>query len=474
MPKVNREQARYVLWMKGNLDWKMHSGQEVIEKAYRKVKRKLFVGNCARRFGKSFWLVKKAIEEAITNKLPLPRIKIASATAKALEEFIIPAFQMILEDCPDELWPGWSTGYIRSKKKFAGFPNGAEIQLVGLDKDPDGLRGNYADLVIIDEAGMVDNLDYLYGSVIGPMTLLRKNSRIIVLSTPSATPEHPFKSFCERAKEQKAYVELNIHDNPMMTPELIQQAKDECLTESDWLREYMCQHVIDLTRSVVPEWDEVYEREIERPEYFQHLARYDSMDLGTKVDLTAVLYGWYDNTLRYLYVEDETELTGPQMTTPKLVAQIKAKEAELWGDLEVYRRVSDNNNPLLIQDMGYLHGLYFIATGKDDLHAMINELRKMVIEGRIIIGPKCVKLRACLSSAIWDKERTKLSRSKALGHFDHLMALVYMVRNLDQNYDNVPKYNEKSRDVAFKRARRKEDRALHDALRKMTGVNKKS
>lgn len=472
MPKVNKEQARYILWMRGELDWKLHSGQMVIEKAYRRVKRKLFVGNCARRFGKSYWLVKKAVEEALNNKLSLPRIKIASATAKNLEEFIIPAFQQILEDCPEEVWPGWSTGYVRSKKKFV-FPNGAEIQLVGLDKDPDGLRGNYADLVIIDEAGMVDNLDYLYGSVIGPMTLLRKNSRIIVLSTPSATPEHPFKSFCERAQEQKAYVELNIHDNPMMTPELIAQARAECLTESDWLREYMCQHVTDLTRAVVPEWSTDYEKEIERPEYFKHLARYVSMDLGTKVDLTAVLYGWYDNVQRYLYIEDETEMTGPTMTTPRLVKQIKEREEELWPDLEVYRRVADNNNPLLVQDMGMLHDLYFMATGKDDLHAMINELRKMIIEGRIIVGPKAVKTRAALAAAIWDKERKKLSRSKALGHFDHLMALVYMVRNLDQNYDNVPKYNEKSRDIAFSRQRRKEEKAVHALVKTMMGVNKK-
>jgi len=173
---ARRARARDILWHRGDLSWKYHAGQEVIEKAYRKVKRKMFVANCARRFGKTFWLVAKAIECAINCKNTLPRIKIATQFMSTMEEFLIPAFEVLLEDCPDDIWAGWELGYSRSKRKFT-FLNGAEIKLVGLEKNPNGLRGNYADLVIIDEAGNVDNLAYLYSSVIAPMTLTRPGPR---------------------------------------------------------------------------------------------------------------------------------------------------------------------------------------------------------------------------------------------------------------------------------------------------------
>ena len=82
------------LWRRGSLSWKLKGSQKLIEDAYSKVKGKLFVSNCSRRFGKSFWAAAKCLEVAIGK--PNQKIKFASAFANDMEEIIIPAFNFLL------------------------------------------------------------------------------------------------------------------------------------------------------------------------------------------------------------------------------------------------------------------------------------------------------------------------------------------------------------------------------------------
>ena len=48
-------------------------------------------------------------------------------------------------------------------------------------------------------------------------------------------------------------------------------------------------------------------------------------------------------------------------------------------------RVADNNNLILVQDMGSLYDVDFMPTHKDELPAMINQLREWVKDGRVIV-----------------------------------------------------------------------------------------
>jgi hypothetical protein len=47
-------------------------------------------------------------------------------------------------------------------------------------------------------------------------------------------------------------------------------------------------------------------------------------------------------------------------------------------------------------------------------------------------------------NGIWDKNRQKLAKSRVFGHFDALMALVYLVRNVDKDTNPIPKYFQKN------------------------------
>jgi len=131
---VTKADAYNKLWQLGNLSWKLHAAQRTLEETYHAVKGQLFVGNCSRQWGKSFWAVKIAVETAIKN--PKAQIRYGAAFQSDLVDFIIPAFEKIMDDAPKEV-KGRKVGH------YYLFPNGSRIKLVGLDKNPNGLRGEH-------------------------------------------------------------------------------------------------------------------------------------------------------------------------------------------------------------------------------------------------------------------------------------------------------------------------------------------
>lgn len=393
---------------------------------------KLFVAICARRFGKTYWVACLCVEVALKTKNG--RVKVASAYLKDVEEFIVPAFEMVMEDMPETLRPKWN----ESKKKFK-FQNGSEIQLVGLDRNPNAGRGNYCDLYVFEEAAFIKNLKYLYSSIVVPMTMYRKNARVLMITTPPESPDHDIVDFCIKAKREDAYVELDIFKNPMVTPEMIEEYKKECLSETDWLREYLCQFVTDNTKALIPEMlkAEVVAK-TEHPEEYERLHKYVAMDLGVR-DLNITLFGYYDFLRAKLVIEREHVMSGPEMTTEKLKSAIEEIEQDLWDGAEPYKRVADNNNPLLLLDLGSIHNMFFHSTSKDNLHAMINTLRMWIAQDRIEIDPACKYLIDSLKFGIWNEQRSEFGRSKTLGHYDAVAALMYMVRNIDETTNPIPR-----------------------------------
>lgn len=427
-------------WFRGDLEYKLHSAQEVLEKTYRNQKGNLFVANCSRQWGKSFWAVKTAIEFCLNN--PKAQVRYGAAFHTDLEEFIIPAFDKILDDCPEDIKPKFNT-----QKSAYTFKNGARIKLVGVDLKPDGLRGNTLDLIIGDEVGFWSNLDYIYKSVIIPSTLHRPNCKIILVSTPPRTPAHEFVDYCQKAEAEGGYVKLDIYTNPLITEADIDRMAKELggKDSTSFRRECLCEFVTDSDLAIIPEWKDEWIQEIERDEFFPYYDKYVSMDMGVK-DLTAMTYSYYDFKRAAIVIEDEDEMNGPSMNTEILVGAIKKKEKDLWGDFPSivqgrgvpYRRIADNNWPILIQDMSTLHSLTFIQTTKDNLEAMINELRLWVQAGRVIVHPRCKKTIGCLKYGVWDEKKKQFARSTVYGHFDHLAALVYLVRNVVTGTNPIP------------------------------------
>lgn len=431
---------RFSLWLRGDLSLKLHAAQRVLDQTFKNVIGQLFVGNCSRQWGKSYWAVTKAIEQCL--RVPKSQVRYGAAFQTDLVDFIIPAFEKILEDCPEHIKP-------RKIGHFYVFPNGSRIKLVGLDKNPNGLRGNTLDLIIIDECGFVTNLDYIYKSVIIPATLHRPNCKIIFISTPPSTPAHPFVDYIQKAESESGYAIFDIYTNPLITPDDIDRMASEMggKESTTFRRECLCELITDDDLAIIPEWNKDYVQAVERDEYFQYYHKYDGMDLGVK-DHTAVIFGYYDFKKATLVIEDEITMSGPQMNTALLHGAIKEKEKELWNNDEVpkdvnnnnvpFRRLADNNWPILIQDLSTLHSMSFIPTTKDSLEAMINEVRLLVQAGRILIHPRCSKTIGCIQYGVWNPKKTQFAHSRVFGHFDHLAALIYLVRNMVTGTNPIP------------------------------------
>lgn len=442
---IDPQAARRELWFRGRLNYKLRPEQKLIEAKFNEClqrKQLLFDFNCSRRLGKTYWAVKKAIEYARDPQIKQARIKYGAAFQTDVEEIVIPVFNKILEDCPTQLRPK----FLSSKKKYI-FPHqiggrwthekGGEIKLVGLDKNPDGIRGGYADLILLEEAGFISRLLYLYSSVLVAMTMKRPKPMIVAFGTPSDTPSHDFHTLSEKAKMEDAYLELNIYNSSVLTPEEIENYKRECLNESDWLREYMCQWVIDEQRAIIPEFDETQNvKKVERDENFQYYHKYEIMDLGVKRDKTVCLFGYRDFKRAKTVITHECSMTGPSMTTNKLATLIKETQKKAFDDYPVWMRKADSDNPLLCQDLTAVHGLPFSATDKESLHAMVNQLRMNIHEYEI--DPECKELRGCLNTALWNTNRDKFDHSEVFGHFDALAALVYFERNVDKLTNPIP------------------------------------
>lgn len=428
---LTEEEAQVLLWQMGVLEWKLRPEQRLLKSEIDKPQYHLVVGNISRRWGKTFTLVTYCIEQALKKK---QKIRYGAAFLTDLEEFVIPAFELILEDCPRHLRPE----YLSSRKVWK-FPNGSEIKLVGLDKNPSGLRGNAINIIVIDEAGFVSNLQYLYTSVIIPATAKQKNIKIVFISTPPPTPSHYFTELIDKAQIQDNgyYLKLTIDDISDLDPEERQRLLDEVGGEHSTTarREFFCEIVVDTERAVIPEFTSAIEtvtvKDWQRPKFFDH---YSALDVGFH-DATAGLFAYLDFEQQKVVIEDELVLT--KATTDKIAHAIKAKEVGLYGEKEPHKRVSDNDLRL-IADLRAVHELYFRPTEKKDKEKAINKVRMLIANGQIIIHPRCVNLIRQLRSAIWNKARTSFDRDAINSHFDLVDALIYLIRSIDFSKNPVP------------------------------------
>lgn len=431
------------LWARGETDFLLHAGQEKIEKAFKASEHRIFGVECSRQFGKTFWGVKKADE--IARKYPGSSNRIGTAFHTDLDAIIIPAFMRVLETCPTALRPQHKT----VGSKFV-YPNGSDIRLVGLDRNPDKMRGSRLRLVLLEEAGFGDSeaLRYAYRDVIIPAFTHEPDARCVLISTPPKQGnDHSFCNLVDEAALHSSYLKLTIFDNPMLTADRVSEICREAGGSDSitWKREYLCERVVDTERAIVPEWKKEFELDFDplQDRFYAFWHKYEWMDIGVQVDKTICLLAYYNFREARIYVLDELDISGTKTTTDLIEKSILDKQAEwAWGTgYEVYRRIADNSHPLLLNDLSSRPGgLCFVATDKDKLHEMVGELRVWVKMGRIRVHKRCRQLLGCLNSGIWNKQRTEFERSEAFGHYDALAALIYGVRNIDEYSDPLPDY----------------------------------
>ena len=453
---VSKKEAIRQLWKLGNLDYKRHPAQLKMKEYIQDSEQQIIPVLASRRLGKSFEALIEAVELCQSKSHAI--VKYICPRLKMVKTIVNPNMRIILEDCPDDMRPEW-----KENDKTWLFPNGAQIQFAGTDNGShENLRGGNSDLCIVDEAGFCDHLTYVVESILFPTTLLT-HGKVVMISTPSKSSDHEFiQKYILPAKNAGTLLMLNIHDNPMITEEIISKVKSNYPTgEQDphYRREYLCEIIRDHQSVVIPEFTPELEqkivREWDRPEYYD---TYTSGDVGFR-DLTVYLFAYWDFKNTRLVIEDELVMNGPEMTTERLAEKIREKElSNFYVENEegekiakpTYMRVMDNNL-IMLNDLNRLHNFSFIATQKDNKEAQVNAVRMMVASEQIVINPRCKTLIYHLKGASWKENSNPNSNVRIFarlsdppdhtvrgGHADALDALIYLVRNVVKSKNPYP------------------------------------
>lgn len=451
-------------WHRGILSWKLRDYQlgiyEIVWGLIEKLRTQQTeedyrVGSivACRKIGKSFIETLVSFEFALRH--PGALINIAAPTAKEARKVFLVEFNKLKHDCPANLRPnrqGVDGNWV--------FPNGSIIYLEGADIDPDRLRGPSSDLNFIDEAAYIDRLGYVVESVLYPMTVNTFGSTILA-STLNKSPNAEFNAFHRKCMALGQGALVDVYSAGFSTRQIA--AEKAAVSAETWRIEYECIDDRDANITVVPEWTAELEQQVvqeaprldlEAAPELAHWYRFTGIDFGT-ADNTSVLTAFYDFAASTLWITGEDVFSGAEVTAANISRRGRALEdaddeaRPMAGGKRL--RFGDNDIGML-QSMHLDHGYVCQATFKPALEITINNLRTWITQGRLRISPKCVNLLACLRHAAWEEKASskgdgtrvrKLAHSNLrdpqghpLGHFDALMALAYMLLNVN-TYKNV-------------------------------------
>jgi hypothetical protein len=406
-------------------------------KDFDKSKELIYIILTSRRLGKSYMSCTLAIETAF--KKPNQLIKYLTSSTKAAKEIVMPLFHQILATCPADQRPEYHVH--DSKWKF---PNGSEILLHGTDKDGgDGLRGQAADLALIDEAGFMDRLSYLIRDILVPM-VVERNGRILLSTTPPVSPEHEFINYLARAERTKAFTKRVLTDCPRFSKKQIDVFIEEAggIDSDTCQREYFCKIIRSYDNAVVPEFNDKIESKIvvsSFPPLKYQPMRYVSLDVGF-VDCSGAVFAYYDfHRAKVCVLRDYISKSA---TTDDIANDIRTIERELkWNTMpsDKLRRYSDVDLRL-IADLQKLYNIKFRKTEKDNKEATINLLRTLIRDEQIEIHESCVNLIQQLKYGTWkisSSGKRVFARSGQLGHLDLVDALIYLIRNIDRRNNPI-------------------------------------
>jgi hypothetical protein len=439
-------------WYSGNLRFLCHEAQQVIYDHYYSQWVRDIVILCARRFGKSTLGFILCLEQCLRKPGSITRF-----IAPEIEQgkmISMTTMQVILRGCPD--------GLVRQVKSENCWSVGTDswVFLGGFDSQKDSQRGGAADLIVLDEEGSTNPVNYRYmlKGVLKPQ-LTTTRGRMVHLGTPPPNLDHPFLT--ETVAEAEAdgrYHCFDIYQNPMFDEDMKREAIKDCGGEDteDFQREYLCQRVKSQTRSVIPEFSDANVREIERPPHAKWII---SLDNGGIRDLTVVGLGYYDFKRAKKVLWDER--TFQINTSTEAIALGIAEMLATWEVLPD-QWYGDASGQTLI-DLYHTHKMNFLLPLKDDVDASINALRIECGSLRWEVHPRCTQTIRTMSFGLWNEKRTDFLRTETLGHNDAIMMLCYMNRMMDTTTNPYPKpvYH---RDVQFYRPAVSDDVLLAQAI----------
>jgi hypothetical protein len=446
--KLSKKDIINELWMRGELSYKFHSVQKEMYRILENSEpNSTLVWLCSRQIGKSFMIALIATIYSLREKDSI--VKILTDTKLHCRTIYEPLFKQILDDCPENLKPT----YIPSQYLYV-FPNGSQIQLAGTDgNSAERLRGQTSVLVLVDEAGFCNRLNYNVMSILAPTTT-HTGGKIVLASSAPEDPDHDFVTFIEKAEMEGKITNKTIYDNPLLTGEQINGIIARYplgINDPNFRREYL--NIIEKNEetTVFPEItaDNIHELSENIPPKPAHYFPYVGMDLGFK-DLTVILFGYHDFKNDLIVIEKEIVKTGKDLNLRTIGYEILEVEDKLWTDpltgekKTIIKRVSDINY-LVTEEITKSsdYQITFMNADKSGQKGIaVNTFRAAINSGRIKIhAEQCPILLRHLKNVKWKKNsnKTEFDRSPDDGHYDAVDACLYLFRAIDPSRNPYPK-----------------------------------
>lgn len=411
----------------------------------------IFVLDIGRRWGKTWLCLLVLLEWAL--RRPGSILTYATAEKQQIRSIIIPIFRKMIATCPPDMRPQYR-GSSEGMEQGIYCHNNSIIKLVGVDKDPDRLRGQASDGGCFSEAGHMKDLEESVAGIFLPQFQRRPWARLLLESTAPTQPDHDFdRVFVPDAEKRGAYVFGTIDDNLALS----EKEKEKAIREAGGRlsprcqREYYGIRVRDPERVLVPEFD-MDRHVISNPKRPPFAHCYVGVDPGTR-DMLGIVWAYWDFERAKLVVQ--RSYAERNVTTTPVADLMKRTERELWGGGAAndnanltywngarylpnpYIRVSDTDLRL-IGDLVYEHGIAIAPTPKDDAEAQLYSLRNAFLANKIEIAADSGPLAIQLKRGMWNEKRTEWERSDALGHLDCVAALIYLWRNVVRTLNPYP------------------------------------
>lgn len=428
--ELSDEHIVKMLWRGGDLRYRLLRKQREAFDTLSRSRGLIKLVMCSRRWGKTdagvTWIVELAI------KYPGAVLRYFGPSRAHLKQFVKPTFERVCAEAPSDL-----AAHFDLELQAYVFENGSICFLGSLDTmgDADRNVGTDCDGAVIDEAGIARSeiVAHAIKSVLIPQFATKPHGRVIVLSSAPHTPAHYlFHELMPICAANDALIINTIDDiehvSEAMKGEMIDAMGGP--DSSETRRELYCELVTDTSLAIVPEFNADVKNDIVIESPLPARAdKYVAVDMGYN-DFAFVGFAYYDFDRAKIIVVDE--LVFQYKSSVEISRSIIKKEREIWGEERPYLRIVDAE-PLTIADMTAGTNCAFSRAIRVDKIAQLHRMRRIILERRIEIHPRCSNLINHLSYGVWNTSRTTFERNEQYGHFDGISMLQYLVHHIDDS-----------------------------------------
>ncbi len=416
-------------WHTGSLTYKFTKSQKLIYETFKTLPRggdiTFRAMECARGFGKSYYVALDAIMETIKPPHRYPVFLLAPKLDQCVKIFT-PIIQWLCQDAPD--------GFVRQLRASNEWRIGNnQLILGGFERGwINGLRGQRAKKMAVDEARDCDSENLIYGlrQVMASMVAHAEGPIDVISSTPDQMDHSFLTEIIPEAQAFGAYVQKTIDENETLTD--AQKAKlirDLGGIHSDGAqRELWCKRIRSTNQVLCPDF--IKARHVKLSEIPKDALRQVWTDWGGVRDKTVFHVVAYDYKRNRIVFEDEVAFSSNTKTSLIVEGAVKLEESlKERGYKTKPDRFADAPGQVIV-DLRDEHGYEMTKVMNPIFTENLQYVNTMFFEDLIEISPKCNLLVATLEHGKLDKHRKDFERTDALGHCDAAANAFVAIRNM--------------------------------------------